>query len=58
MERHREMVRSSSSVHPRLFPNQILTTLTGLKLSEAQPRLRSSRASKSNLGVSSSLSRT
>ncbi|CAM4330555.1 tyrosine-type recombinase/integrase [Deinococcus marmoris] len=56
VQRYREAAGLSSSVHPHLFRHQMLTFLTGQKLSDAQIQLLSGHASKKSLEVYQHLS--
>ncbi|WP_075836879.1 tyrosine-type recombinase/integrase [Deinococcus marmoris] len=56
VQRYRETAGLSASVHPHLFRHQMLTFLTGQKLSDAQIQLLSGHASKKSLEVYQHLS--
>ncbi|NJK43730.1 MAG: tyrosine-type recombinase/integrase [Pleurocapsa sp. SU_196_0] len=56
VQRYREQAGLSEAVHPHLFRHQMLTFLTGQKLSDAQIQLLSGHASKKSLEVYQHLS--
>ena len=56
VQHYRETAGLSASVHPHLFRHQMLTFLTGQKLSDAQIQLLSGHASKKSLEVYQHLS--
>lgn len=56
VQRYREVAGLSEVVHPHLFRHQMLTFLTGQKLSDAQIQLLSGHASKKSLEVYQHLS--
>ncbi len=56
VQHYRETPGLSASVHPHLFRHQMLTFLTGQKLSDAQIQLLSGHASKKSLEVYQHLS--
>lgn len=56
VQRYREDAGLSEAVHPHLFRHQMLTFLTGQKLSDAQIQLLSGHASKKSLEVYQHLS--
>ena len=56
VQRYREVAGLSAAVHPHLFRHQMLTFLTGQKLSDAQIQLLSGHASKKSLEIYQHLS--
>nr|WP_276605580.1 site-specific integrase [Deinococcus sp. Arct2-2] len=56
VQRYREAAGLSAAVHPHLFRHQMLTFLTGQKLSDAQIQLLSGHASKKSLEIYQHLS--
>lgn len=56
VQRYREQAGLSEAVHPHLFRHQMLTFLTGQKLSDAQIQLLSGHASKKSLEIYQHLS--
>lgn len=56
VQRYREAAGLGESVHPQEFRHQMLTFLTGQKLSDAQIQLLSGHASKKSLEVYQHLS--
>lgn len=56
VQHYREQAGLSEAVHPHLFRHQMLTFLTGQKLSDAQLQLLSGHASKKSLEIYQHLS--
>lgn len=56
VQHYREAAGLGESVHPHVFRHQMLTFLTGRKLSDAQIQLLSGHASKKSLAIDQHLS--